>query len=156
MNNEFKFVSCKWISRVEDLLFDEEELWFYHIRNHLEYEVTSSTEFFDGSNEDFSTDELRIMRWTWNGHQLLDMNSYPGDNECGTVAFDGQPTLYNSDGDLVFIKDSNVFGFEDRLDFFINLRTSLVNHEAVDSDHNAEISKFLTKEVFAVYDAGAK
>lgn len=50
-------------------------------------------------------DKIRVMRWSWNGQILIDMNAWPGDNESGAVFLDDQIVFTNSDQALDHAED---------------------------------------------------
>lgn len=152
-HTEFKLLSCKYILRCEDA--DNEELICY--KEHLEREgfiVNNLSELFiplRGEekryfNEDIATSELRIRGWSWTvsgkTYILLDVNSWPGDNENGVISIKDQSTntfevlCSNNDANLSLNEHStyNEF-FEERLEFFRHLRESLsVEENMIDFD----------------------
>lgn len=53
----------------------------------------------DGSNM------IRVLTWNINGDILVDVFSYPGDNEAGYIFYKNVPIIENGDSDLEFIDD---------------------------------------------------
>ena len=114
--SEFEVESIKYVFRFEDINLEEAELWKKHMVDEVGAQIDDYRELFEPFegerntflNEDVGTDELRISRYTWTDpktskiYKLLDMNSWPGDNECGFIAFNGIKTITNSDQSLEF------------------------------------------------------
>ena len=128
--NEFKLISCKWCFRIDQITDEEAKIWMDHLLQDG-FNLDDSREIFtpfNGEestflNEDIGTDELRIRKWKWLDHELIDINAWPGDNESGVITIDGVPFLNNSDQNLGFIANDKTFDFSQRLEFFEAIRS---------------------------------
>lgn len=133
---EFELLSCKTIFRLEDITPKEADLWMKHLVKEEFTDVNVRTLFEPLEGEEYfeneyNLDELVIRRWKWThdgcDHILLDINGYPGDNESGCIAFDGEPLLSNSDQSLTKLEfndatPAHAILFKDRISFFETLR----------------------------------
>jgi len=162
---EFTLLSCKDIYRIDNMLVDEIKWWKFHletIHDGLFASINNPKEFFtpfDGEsckylNQDIGTDQLRIRRWQWidslnKKHIILDMNSWPGDNESGLVILDNIHILDNNDQHLTKVTDLS--DFKDRLNFFTKLRSDIEFE-----DDNANKNTTENMELFVESDNGKK
>ncbi len=156
-HHEFNLISSKWIFRLENMTELEQKLWIQHLSDDYHQDITDPREIFEQFrgesaihlNEDVATQELRVRVWNWTGsngkvYELLDMNAWPGDNESGIIAFDGVIRLKNGDQDLSYFGEP-ISEFEDRLDFFSEIRQNLSEdpndrdcwHDEVRDDYEA-------------------
>lgn len=165
-HTEFKLLSCKDIYRIGDMLDDEIKWWKFHletIHDGLFAPINNPKEFFtpfDGESckylhQDIGTDQLRIRRWQWidsnnKKHILLDMNSWPGDNESGLVILDNIHILNNGDQWLTEVIDLS--DFKSRLDFFTKLRSDIEFEDDNAEDENTTKNM----ELFVESDNGKK
>lgn len=125
--SEFKLTSSKRVFRFEDLTDEEVRLYidnadyFDNLTDDREIFLPFRGEERTYLNEDIGVDELRVYRWTWLGHELIDINAWPGDNESGVVDIDGQAFLSNSDADFTFCDETPYDEeFEHRLEILKN------------------------------------
>lgn len=141
-NHEFSLVSSKWIFRLEDMEPAEQQLWIDHL-DRDGFTIEDPHEIFTPFmgeqaphlNEDIGTQELRVRVWNWTDinnvqHKLVDINAWPGDNESGVIAIDGQAVINNSDQSLSWRPDTkDVFAFDDRMEFFYEIRKDLTGDD---------------------------
>ena len=86
-------------------------------------------------NEDIGVNELRVYRWLWLEHELIDVNRWPGYNEFGIITIDGIPFLHNSDTNFTFCNETPYNNdFKKRFDIFRNLR--YLEDDTEDDDFN--------------------
>ena len=132
-SQEFRLTSVKYMFRVEDITPEEAKLWMYHLADEG-FKINEPHEIFIDFLKDYDnrTDELRVRYWTWKcggdqgkEYKLVDMNSWPGDNESGIISIDGIPLIGNGDAQLNIRDDGICPEFQDRLQFFETLRISL-------------------------------
>lgn len=156
MHQEFELVSARYIFRLEDMTSFEQKIWKDHLKNEG-FEITDPHEFFEPFqgefaqhyNSDVGTQELRIQIWKWNDLELYDMNYWPGDNESGVIAIDGEVAINNSDRNLDYFGDSKLF--DSRLEFFETIR----NH--LDGDYEPEDEQIEEQyDLFINSDAGKR
>lgn len=132
-------ISCKIVSSVSDATREEITYYKKFISNYWDIPIADFSDcmLFDVDNEEFATDELRVRRWDWNGHEILDINSWPGDNETGVVVQNGRVIATNSDQFLTQVSNSDI-----DLNFFSDLRIILIADEkdikSRTLDHSAE------------------
>lgn len=93
----WKLISCKYVFRYDDAEETELNLYKEAMTDRI-CEIEDLHELFTPFtgeertflNTDIGTDELRIRYWIWVyegiSYDILDINSFPGDNECGIVA----------------------------------------------------------------------
>lgn len=139
--NEFELISSKRVFRFEDLTEEEIRLYidntkyFYNLKDDREIFIPFRGEEKTYLNEDIGVDELRVYRWLWCDHELIDINTWPGDNESGVVAINHIAFLLNSDTDFTFCIDTPYNKkFEKRLDIFQKLR--YLDDDTDDDDFN--------------------
>lgn len=158
-HHEFSLISSKWIFRLEDMTELEQKLWIEHLSRDG-FEITDPHEIFEPFqgesaihlNEDVGTQELRIRVWNWTDsnnkvHELLDMNHWPGDNESGIIAFDGEIKLDNGDQDISFCVEEELFNFDDRLNFFSEIRKKFIDdRECFDDDIREDYEAFFLNQ----------
>lgn len=140
-NQEFSLETTKWIFRSEDMSLEEEQLWIHHLKT-KGFNIEDSREIFTPFtgekavflNEDIGTQELRVRMWNWTDsnnkqHKILDINAWPDDNESGVIAFDGKAIISNSEQHLSWLPNDclDFSGFDDRLEFFSEIRKHLAD-----------------------------
>ena len=88
----------------------------------------SLDEYLDSWADGIET-EMRVVEWYWthDGHvdTLIDINSWPGDNEAGAIILDSKIVLLNGDQDLnpVLPLDEKAKQFVDVSDIFQHIRS---------------------------------
>lgn len=157
-HEEFRLISSRYLMSIDDITPEEIQLWMEHIKNEG-YKVDDPREFFDPAigdeltfvNEEVNTDELRVRHWLWTcrkgknegeTHELIDINSWPGDNECGIIAIDGVTVINNGNCHLQFKENSSnslYSDFELRLPFFQELRTNLDEEDEDEGEENDSV-----------------
>jgi hypothetical protein len=92
--SEFTLKSAKRVTSMNELSETEIDLF----RKYLEEEWDVVEDFF--GDDDWSSDDLRVMEWQWKDKTLLDINGWPGDNENGAIFMDGKIIFTNGDQDF--------------------------------------------------------
>ena len=59
-------------------------------REYLKEEWGEINDFFRNNNEDWTTDDFRVMEWQLKDSILLDIHGGPGDNEDGAIFLNGK------------------------------------------------------------------
>jgi len=103
--HEFDILSWKMATNMEDLTPEEITIWKdwlkYHVGKNtfIPEDLFSRSEYWDGYEKEV---QVRYWSWTHDGQvdTLIDINGWPGDNECGPIIMNGQIVFENSDQDL--------------------------------------------------------
>lgn len=158
-HHEFTLISSKWMFRLEDMTKLEQKLWSEYLERDG-FRIDDMREIFtpfDGEqaihlNEDVGTQELRVCTWNWidsagTSHTILDINGWPGDNESGVIAIDGEAIMTNGDQDLSLLEDiDDPFNFSEREALFYYIRKGNDCQNMSDDELNANYNAFFDSE----------
>lgn len=114
---EFRLLSSKFAIRLEDLT--PQEIGYYKICVAKDYDMPEDEikdEMLFDTDEEIGTEELRVRYWDWAGHEIIDINTWPGDNESGVIILDGVIIAVNGDQDLELLEN-----VENEFEKYINL-----------------------------------
>lgn len=97
----FNIISTKWVKSMNQLTKDEVDLIKKYLLKIMDLEAND----FFSDDDDWLTDDIRIIYWQWQDKVLMDMVGFPGDNEDGCVFLNGEIIILNGDGDLNFTEE---------------------------------------------------
>jgi hypothetical protein len=159
MDTEFRLLTTKVIFRFDEADIADLEIYCQSFDDTYIDDIREIFLPFDGEdgtyfNPDFGVDELRIRKWRWTydkgTFELLDINSWPGDNEHGIIAIKivntWIPIASNSDRNLDYINRSYP-DFLSRLEFFSLIRQIENIYPPDDKKLEALLNTYLDSEV---------
>lgn len=131
----------KTAHKMEQLTEEEKFLYNLTISLHRDKHDPPASFFSDDYNgdeeniPDILTDDIRVVTWILNGkYELIDINSWPGDNEYGCIFLKHNhnivPLFLNNDARLTSMKDNPFAEIEEPL---VHIREDLVQ-ECTDHD----------------------
>lgn len=160
---EFTFIDERLAKKMFDLTPEEIQMWL----NFTKSEDINMFEQLDPNNIDFfnpdidqlvDDDGIYIRRWRWAAPGqspliLIDMYSFPGDNQAGAVFIDGKMIYKNSDENLYLPEIPNLEHplLNERIDTFDHVRRCFYDEDCEYHHHCNIISNKLPRPTYPAF-----